>query len=146
MKLSKHFSLEEFTFSETASRLDIDQTPSSEVLDNLNFLAKELEHVRDLLGHPMLISSGYRSLSLNRHLGSKDTSSHIKGLAIDFICPSYGDPESIVKAIYESNLEYDQCILEYSRWVHLAFSRENPRNQTLIIDKEGVRPFENTIS
>lgn len=146
MKITKHFNLEELTHSETAIRLGYDQSPSSEVLDNLFFLAGELEHVRNLLGHPMLISSGYRSLPLNRHLGSKDTSAHTKGLAVDFIAPSYGNPESIVKAIFKSNIEYDQLILEYNRWVHLAFARENPRNQSLIIDKEGVRPFEDTIS
>lgn len=146
MKITKHFNLEELTHSETATRLDIDQTPSAEVLDNLFFLAGKLEDVRNLLGHPMLISSGYRSLPLNRHLGSKDTSAHVKGLAVDFISPSYGNPESIVKAIFNSNIEYDQLILEYDRWVHLAFAQNNPRNQSLIIDRKGVRPFEDFIS
>jgi len=146
VKITKHFNLEELTHSETATRLDIDQTPSAEVLDNLFFLAGKLEDVRNLLGHPMLISSGYRSLPLNRHLGSKDTSAHVKGLAVDFISPSYGNPESIVKAIFNSNIEYDQLILEYDRWVHLAFAQDNPRNQSLIIDRKGVRPFEDSIS
>jgi hypothetical protein len=146
VKITKHFNLEELTHSETATRLDIDQTPSAEVLDNLFFLAGKLEDVRNLLGHPMLISSGYRSLPLNRHLGSKDTSAHVKGLAVDFISPSYGNPESIVKAIFNSNIEYDQLILEYDRWVHLAFAQNNPRNQSLIIDRKGVRPFEDFIS
>lgn len=146
MKISKHFNLEELTHSETAARLDIDQTPTSEVLDNLFFLARELENVRNLLGHPMLISSGYRSLPLNRHLKSKDTSAHVKGLAVDFICPAFGNPRSVVEAIFKSNIEYDQLILEYDKWVHLAFAQENPRNQSLIIDREGVRPFEDSIS
>ena len=147
MKITPHFNLEELTHSETAVRLDIDQTPSAEVLDNLIFLAGKLEDVRNLLGYPMLISSGYRSLPLNRHLGSKDTSAHTKGLAVDFICPSYGNPRAIVEAVVKSNIDYDQIILEFDRWVHLAFTQTDaPRKQSLIIDREGVRPFENTIS
>ena len=141
MRLSKHFSLEELTQSDTAVRLDIDNTPTVEVIDNLTFLAEKLEDVRDLLRTPMLISSGFRSLILNRHLGSKDTSSHVKGLAVDFISPSFGNPEAIVKTIVESDIQYDQVILEFNRWVHLSFAKESPRLQSLIIDKKGVRPF-----
>jgi len=146
MRLSPHFSLEELTHSDTATRLGIDNTPTVEVIDNLTFLAKELEYVRDILGHPMLISSGFRSYALNDYLGSKRTSSHTKGLAVDFISPSYGNPRSIVSAIVKANINYDQIILEYDRWCHLSFHPENPRKQALIIDKDGVRPFEDTIT
>ena len=141
MKLSPHFSLEELTHSDTATRLGIDNTPTVEIINNLTFLAGELEYVRDILGNPMLISSGYRSYVLNDHLGSKRTSSHCKGLAVDFICPSFGNPHSVVDAIVLANINYDQVILEYGRWVHLSFAKENPRKQALIIDKQGTRPF-----
>ena len=144
MRLSPHFSLEELTHSDTATRLDIDNTPTVEIIDNLTYLAGELEYVRNILGHPMLISSGFRSHVLNNHLGSKRTSSHTKGLAVDFICPSFGNPSSVVSAIVAANVNYDQVILEFGRWVHLSFHPEHPRNQALIIDKEGVRPFEDT--
>lgn len=146
MKLSPHFSLEELTHSNTAARLNIDNTPTVEVIDNLTFLAKELENVRTLLSNPMLINSGFRCYALNDFLGSKRTSSHTKGLAVDFISPSYGNPRSIVSAIVKSNINYDQVILEYDRWVHLSFHPTKPRKQALIIDRKGVRPFEYTIS
>jgi len=144
MRLSPHFSLEELTLSDTAVRLNIDNTPDEETINNLTFLASELEYVRDILGNPMVVSSGFRCHALNDHLGSKRTSSHCKGLAIDFVCPSFGDPRSIVSAIIMANINYDQVILEYDRWVHLSFHPEHPRKQALIIDKEGVRPFEDT--
>lgn len=146
MKLSPHFSLEELTHSNTAARLNIDNTPTVEVIDNLTFLAKELENVRTLLSNPMLINSGFRCYALNDFLGSKRTSSHTKGLAVDFISPSYGNPRSIVSAIVKSDINYDQVILEYDRWVHLSFHPTKPRKQALIIDRKGVRPFEDTIS
>lgn len=146
MRLSPHFSLEELTHSDTAVRLGIDNTPTAEVIDNLIFLAEKLEDVRNLLRCPMLISSGYRSRDLNDHLGSKRTSQHITGNAVDFIAPSFGNPESIVKAIVESDIEYDQVILEFNKWVHLSFTKSTPRKKSLIIDKKGVRPFETSIS
>ena len=142
MKLSPHFSLEELTHSDTAVRLGIDNTPTVEIIDNLTFLANELEYVRTILGHPMLISSGFRSHVLNNHLGSKRTSSHTKGLAVDFICPSFGNPRSVCDAIVSANINYDQVILEYDRWVHLSFTQGEPRKEALIIDKTGTRFFQ----
>ena len=141
MRLSPHFSLEELTHSDTATRLGIDNTPTVEIIDNLTFLANELEYVRNILGTPMLVSSGYRSYALNDHLGSKRTSSHCKGLAVDFISPSFGNPSSVVEAIVLANINYDQVILEFDRWVHLSFHPTEPRKQALIIDKKGTRPF-----
>ena len=141
MRLSPHFSLEELTHSDTATRLGIDNTPTVEIIDNLTFLANELEYVRDILSAPMLVSSGYRSYALNDHLGSKRTSSHCKGLAVDFISPSFGNPHSVVEAIVLANINYDQVILEYGRWVHLSFHPTAPRKQALIIDKKGTRTF-----
>lgn len=142
MRLSPHFSLEELTHSDTAVRLGIDNTPTVEIIDNLTFLANELEYVRTILGHPMLISSGFRSHVLNNHLGSKRTSSHTKGLAVDFICPSFGSPRSVCDAIVSANVNYDQVILEYDRWVHLSFTQGEPRKEALIIDKAGTRFFQ----
>ena len=141
MRLSPHFSLEELTHSDTATRLGIDNTPTAEVIDNLTFLAKELEYVRDILNTPMLISSGFRCYALNDHLGSKRTSSHTKGLAVDFIRPSFGNPRSICDAIILANINYDQLILEYDRWVHLSFRQEDPRKEALIINKQGTQLF-----
>ena len=142
MRLSPHFSLEELTHSDTATRLGIDNTPTVEIIDNLTYLAGELEHVRTILDNPMLISSGFRCHALNDHLGSKRTSSHTKGLAVDFICPSFGNPRSVCDAIIMANVNFDQAILEYDRWVHLSCHPDNPRNQKLIIDKQGTRPYE----
>ena len=148
MRLSPHFSLEELTHSDTAVRLDIDNTPTAEVIDNLIFLAEKLEDVRNLLRCPMLISSGYRSRDLNDHLGSKRTSQHTTGNAVDFIAPMWGNPRSVVEEIvkHTKKINYDQIILEFDRWCHLSFVRDNPRNKALIIDRKGVRPFEAAIS
>ena len=141
IKASPHFTIDELTFSETAARKGIDNTPSDDVLDNLYKTAMEMENVRELLGNnPILISSGYRCLALNELLGSKPTSAHIRGLAIDFTCPKYGDPHDIVDAIFGSDILYDQIILEFDKWVHIAFPADgkSARKKALIINKKGT--------
>jgi zinc D-Ala-D-Ala carboxypeptidase len=138
---SPNFSLDELTFSETATRKGIDNTPSDDVLDNLYKTAMEMENVRELLNNnPILISSGYRCLELNTLLGSKPTSAHTRGLACDFTCPKFGDPNDIVDAIFRSDIFYDQIILEVDKWVHIAFpaNGESARKKALIINKKGT--------
>lgn len=144
MRLSENFSLEELTASETAARKGIDNTPSEEVIDNLKRLAAALQEVRALLNHrAILVSSGYRSPELNQAVGGSATSDHCKGLAADFICPSYGTPNDIIRAIAASDLSFKQVIREFDRWVHLAIPEEGqePRKQALIIDREGTRAY-----
>ena len=101
-QLTIHFSLEELTCSDTAVRLGIDNTPSDEVMANLNILAQGLEQVRTLLSlnnRPILISSGYRCSALNEALHGASNSAHMDGYAADFICPDFGTPLDIVKKI-----------------------------------------------
>jgi hypothetical protein len=138
---SPNFSMDELTHSDTASRHSIDNTPNDNKKDNLYKLAMEMENVRKLLDNkPIFISSGYRCLALNELLGSKKTSSHIQGLACDFTCRQYGTPNEIVFALINSDIPYDQVILEFNRWVHLSFceDKKTPRKQALIINKQGT--------
>jgi hypothetical protein len=144
MRLSENFSLEELTASETAARKGIDNTPPEDVINNLKRLAAALQEVRALLNHrAILISSGYRSPELNQAVGGSATSDHCKGLAADFICPSYGTPNDIVRAIAASGLSFKQVIREFDKWVHLSIPEEGqePRKQALIIDREGTRAY-----
>ena len=141
MKLSEHFSLIEFTRSQTASRHGIDNTPNEEQIENLKTLAKGLEDVRTKLGgNPINISSGFRCEALNDRLGSKRTSRHILGLAADFTCDRYGDVDDVFSVLADSSIEFDQLILEYDAWIHISFPKEGDKalRQVLIIDKNGV--------
>jgi len=143
---SPNFSMDELTHSDTAARHGIDNTPNEDEKDNLYKLAMELENVRKLLNNkPIYVSSGYRCLALNKLLGSKRTSAHIRGLAVDFTCRQFGTPNEIVFALINSSISFDQCILEYDRWVHLSFceDQETPRRQALVINKEGAMIYSN---
>ena len=123
--LSPNFSLDEFIFSQTAARLGIDNTPDARILKNLQRLATTLEQVRGALGNlPILISSGYRSPTLNRAIGGAPNSAHMDGLAVDFTCPRFGSVLATARAVARSNILFDQVILEYGRWVHLAIAED----------------------
>lgn len=138
MQLSPNFSLGELVYSETAEQSGIDNTPPAEIVENLKRLAAGLEAVRALLGAPLEISSGYRCPALNEAVGGSASSQHVLGLAADFACPAFGSPLEVAQAIQRSGMEFDQCILEYGRWVHLSFS-DAPRGRLLTIydEKEG---------
>jgi hypothetical protein len=132
MRLTPNFSLEDLIHSETAERERIDNTPPAEVVNNLRRLAQGLEQVRALIGFPLEISSAYRCPKLNTRVGGAKTSQHTRGQAADFSCAEFGAPLAIIKAIRDSDIEFDQCILEYARWVHISFTAA-PRGKVLTI-------------
>jgi hypothetical protein len=135
MRLSQHFTLDEFTLSQTAARRGIDNTPPPDVIENLRALAVFLEDVRENFHAPILISSGYRSCPLNLVVGGAAKSQHLFGLAADFTVPDYGPPLAVAKAIAASDLQFDQLIHEYGRWVHLGIAApgQTPRREVLSI-------------
>lgn len=119
--LSPHFTLEELTRSQMAARAGEDLShPPPEVLANLTALCLEvLEPVRELLGVPMYISSGWRPRWLNIAIGGAAASAHMDGDAAD--CEFQGlSPAEAATRIAASSLNFDKCILEFNRWVHLA--------------------------
>lgn len=140
MNLSPNFTLAEFTFSETAARKGINNDPPALMYATLKRTAEGMEQVRSLLGFPIRITSGYRSPELNAAVGSKGTSQHTLGEAVDFTCAKYGDPKKIVTRIMNSDIKFDQLICEFDSWVHISFSDKN-RRQVLTIDSHGTRNF-----
>ena len=84
MKLTKHFSLEEFSHSSTAKARGIDNTVPEKLIPALrNLCERVLEPLREQVREPVIISSGYRCPVLNRAVGGSNTSQHIKGEACD---------------------------------------------------------------
>jgi zinc D-Ala-D-Ala carboxypeptidase len=124
MKISAHFTLEEFAFSESAARLGLDNTPDKHAIANIIRMAAFMELVRTLLGdHPIVVHSGYRSPQVDNAVGGVITSAHCHGLACDFISPIFGTPHETALTIFRSDLPYDQLILEYG-WVHVSLPQD----------------------
>ena len=141
MKLTSNFSLEELSHTD---HREFDNTPPADVIENLKRLAMILEQVRSLFnGSPVMVNSAYRSLEVNRAVGSSDGSQHRLGCAADIRIPSQ-TPDMVVKTIMAANLPYDQLLREFDAWVHISVPTNEavaPRKQVLIIDKSGTRPY-----
>ncbi len=131
-KLSRYYTLALLVASETALARGIDNTPPAEVIANLRLLARGLDRIRRLLGHPLEISSGYRCPALNVVVGGARSSQHTQGFAADFECPGFGPPIAVARAIAASHILFDTLILEFGRWVHLSFTPA-PRRRVMTI-------------
>jgi hypothetical protein len=132
LRLSARFSVSDLMRSDTARREQIDNRPGTQLHQNLQRLAAGLEAIIELLGHPIEISSAYRCSALNTRVGGVPGSQHALGEAADFTCPRFGDALEVSVALHQSAIDFDQCILEFDRWVHVSF-RANPRRNTLTI-------------
>jgi len=139
MQLSKHFTLEEMEKSQTATRKGIKNKAGSGEIKNLGDLCYEvLEPVRVKFDKPVTITSGYRSPELSEAIGSKSTSQHCKGEAVDM--EVIGVSNLQVALWIENNLDFDQLILEFwtgeanSGWIHVSYKDGSNRKQVLTYD------------
>jgi hypothetical protein len=139
--MTPHFTLEELTHTD---HREFDNTPNEQELANLKRLALFLEDVKTALdGKPIMVNSAFRSKQVNDAVGSKDTSQHRIGCAVDIRVPGM-TPDQVVRAVIAAGLPYDQVIREFDRWTHLSIPNTpeaKPRKQALIIDKTGTRVF-----
>jgi hypothetical protein len=122
--LSNFFSLEEMTRTSTG----LPNHPGEKELDRLRHNAHCMDGVREVLGHPITVSSGYRSPAVNAKVGGSKTSAHLDGDATDFTCAGFGSPFEVCQAI-AGVIKFDQLIQE-GTWVHISFAKAM-RGQTL---------------
>lgn len=127
MRLTEHFTLEELTDSQVATRRRIDNTPPPRVIENLRRVAEVLEQVRSLVKRPIVISSGYRSPALNVAVGGARKSAHVNGLAADINAMGVS-AKDLAQMIAVSEIEFDQLIHE-GTWVHIGLSEGKLRHQ-----------------
>lgn len=141
MNLTPHFTLDEMTYSETALRLGLDNTPNADALAALTRTCEGLERIRALAQRPIFVTSGYRAPAVNLKVGGQANSQHMKGEAADIVCRSLGAP-IMLAALVNDNLAalgVDQLILEFGRWTHVSFPPPGraPRGEVLTIDARG---------
>ena len=153
MRLSTHFTLEEFTASDTAARLGIDNDLPAELYPAAKATAEMLEVIRAHLSSacaprsiPVVIASGYRCPALNTAIGSSDTSDHRKAMAADIKVPDFGDPLKVALELAPmvSMLGIGQLILEFysptGGWVHVSTRVPDKLiNRIITINKSGTR-------
>ncbi len=134
--MDRQVSLKELLFSETATRLGINNEPTDQILINLQTLIYEvINPIINQFGD-IKITSGYRSPELCKAIGSSTTSQHTLGQAVD--CEVLGVPNKEFADWVVNHLEFDQCILEFwkpeeinSGWVHISYNKSNNRKMYL---------------
>lgn len=128
MKLSEHFTMDEFIQSDVARKQWIDNTPTYEAAANLALLATHvLEPARKEYGKCITISSGYRCTKLNRAVGGVATSQHTKGQAADLVCADLRTLYAIIKR--QGN--FDQVLFESNgktQWIHVSYNPDGCRH------------------
>ena len=141
-KISKHISYKEATFSQTATRKEIDNTPSADVLERMKAVAENVfEPLRAYVGGPIKINSFYRSINLNVAIGGAKSSQHTRGEAID-IDDTFGHMSNKdMFAFIKDELDFDQLIWEFGddenpAWIHVSYmSPKNNRRRMLKAEK-----------
>lgn len=132
MKLSKSFTLAELTVTGTG----LNNTPPPAELECLRDLCEHvLQPLRDATGVPIVVSSGYRSQSVNAAVGGAASSQHRLGQAADFNLAG-SSPKHTCQRIIALGLPFDQLIQEFGRWVHVSYGPRN-RRQVLTATKQG---------
>jgi hypothetical protein len=146
MNLSKHFTLKELTESPQAKKLGIDNTPTKEHLDNMEYLCETvLEKVREHFGKPVTVNSCYRGPALNKAIGGSSSSQHMVGQAADIEIT--GVTNKILADYIAEKVDFDQVILEFynpaeganSGWVHVSCKKSGNRKQKLVALKDGSK-------
>lgn len=134
-----YFSVSEFTNSDTARKLKIDNTPNVETLRNINELISFLNPIRDSYGFPIYITSGYRCEALNRAVKGAKNSAHLFGFACDM--QVRGNLRTFANEfrmyLESNNLRYDELIFERNgstEWLHFAWKGKDNKQRMKCFD------------
>ena len=135
--LSDHFTLFEFTRSGYAIENELDNIPNASQIASMKAVCRNiLEPLRQQFG-PIIISSGFRSLEVNRGVGGAQSSQHLRGEAADIVINGRDDANAKFGFIMR-NLDFDQLILEpigavNPRWIHVSYTmRHKNRHNTIV--------------
>ena len=140
-KISKHISYKEGTYSQTALRRGLDNTPSEEQLKCMKEVAENLfEPLREWVGGPIKINSFFRGEPVNTAIGGSKYSQHMKGQAIDIDDTFRHKTNAEMYHYIKDNLDFDQMIWEFGddknpNWVHISWVSHRPNRKKLTIAK-----------
>lgn len=142
--MSKYFTLEEMTHSNTAVRLGIHNVPNADQLKDLNRLMEYLDRIREEFRQVVIVTSGFRSKELNRAIGGAKDSQHMLGQAADIVTRGEKTLRDLFDLIRKIG-GFHQLIWEQtpkSTWIHVSIPPEGkfPKGEILRYDgKKYVR-------
>lgn len=138
MQLSKNLSLTEMIISSEAKRKGINNMPTEEHLANMKKLAINIfQPIREYFNVPIHISSGYRSLALNKAIGGSSSSQHCNGEAMDIDMDGTTISNAQIFNWIKNNLVFDQMIWEFGTdanpdWVHVSYESTGKQRKQIL--------------
>ena len=135
----KYFSIAEFLRSDAAEKHQVSNIPNDEelltVLNNVNALVNNvLDPLRDMMGHPIIITSGYRSQRVNELVGGSKTSQHLTGKAADIHVQGYTPQQmDVVYQTIQMCFDFDQLIFYPSKnIIHISWNGDKNRQESWV--------------
>ena len=132
MQLTPHFSLSELAGTSVVKYQKKNLEKAKEQIGKMYMLAGFAERIREIVGHPLIITSGFRCTALNSYLGGALVSQHLLCEAIDIVCNKM-TVRGMYNKIKASDLKYDQMIIETnkagSEWLHISIGSRKQRLQ-----------------
>jgi len=143
IKMMSYFTIEELCRSNKAQLLGISNTPSQEVMRNLQDLIDNvLDPLRRAYGRPIIINSGYRCYSLNVAVGGVKNSQHLTGHAADITGGNKAENRILWNLVRSLNLPIDQCIDEKNMlWVHVSYDKTRNRREFLRMTQKNGKTY-----
>ena len=121
MQLTEHYTSEELSFSQLATRRGISNEPTDLIIESLKLVAENLlEPLYSVYGDKLILLSGYRVRMVNVAAGGSRHSDHEFGQAVDINVKGMS-PTELWKEIALSDLKFDQLIYEHKQWVHISY-------------------------
>lgn len=135
----KYFSYSEFLKSDAADKHQVnnipDDMPLSHVLGNINALVLNiLDPLRERIGRPIIITSGYRNKRVNELIGGSKTSQHLSGKAADIHVKGYTSEQmNIVYQTIQMYYDFDQLIFYPSKnIIHVSWNEDKNRRESWV--------------
>lgn len=125
MLKSKYFKELETTVSRTGTELGIKNIPTEQEKIYIQYTAKRMDSIRELIGVPLIVLSWFRCEKLNTAVGGSKTSAHRFGLAVDVYSNKMSAKTIYEKALNlkeEGKIQFDQLIYyKKQNFVHFGF-------------------------
>ena len=136
--MSKYFTLDEMTHSNTAVRRGIPNVPNADQVKDLKRLMEYLDRIREAFGQAIGVTSGFRSKELNRAIGGAKNSQHMLGQAADIVTSGAKTLRDLFDLIRKRG-GFHQLIWEQtakSTWIHVSIPPEGkpPKGEVLKFD------------
>lgn len=131
--LMKYFTIDELSYSDTAIKLGITNTPDTTTIAHLRELVENvLDPLREAWGGPIIVSSGYRNKRLNIAVGGATNSHHLYGMAADITVGNKEKNKRLFELVLSLGLPFTQLIDEYGyQWIHISYDPQDLRGQII---------------